>query len=79
MIEGAQIEVIAGAGHSPYFETPDAWNKVVGAFFAANEASALVVSQLDAHPNERAHAIAGDSILAFLRAETGGESASIGE
>jgi len=35
-IKGAQVEVIAGAGHSPYFETPDAWNDVVGKFLAAN-------------------------------------------
>jgi 3-oxoadipate enol-lactonase len=35
-IIGAQVEVIAGAGHSPYFERPDAWNDVVGKFLAAN-------------------------------------------
>ena len=38
-INGAHVEVIPGAGHSPYFETPDAWNTVVGSFLAANEAS----------------------------------------
>jgi 3-oxoadipate enol-lactonase len=28
-VPGATVEVIAGAGHSPYFETPERWNSVV--------------------------------------------------
>jgi pimeloyl-ACP methyl ester carboxylesterase len=31
-IPGAALEVIAGAGHSPYFECPDRWLSVVGPF-----------------------------------------------
>ena len=29
-LPGAAVEVIAGTGHSPYFEAPEAWNAVVG-------------------------------------------------
>jgi 3-oxoadipate enol-lactonase len=29
-IPGATVEVIPGAGHSPYFEDPERWNEVVG-------------------------------------------------
>lgn len=35
-LPGSAVEVIADAGHSPYFETPEAWNRVVGAFLAAH-------------------------------------------
>ena len=31
-IPGATLEVVAGAGHSPYFEVPEAWLAVVGPF-----------------------------------------------
>lgn len=34
LIAGARVEEIAGAGHSPYFETPDAWIAVVGEFLS---------------------------------------------
>ncbi|MDE3087143.1 MAG: alpha/beta hydrolase [Acidobacteriota bacterium] len=33
-IPGASFEVVAGAGHSPYFECPEPWLAVVGAFLA---------------------------------------------
>jgi 3-oxoadipate enol-lactonase len=33
-VPGSRVEVIAGAGHSPYFETPEAWIDVVGSFLA---------------------------------------------
>ena len=29
---GARVETIAGAGHSPYFENPEAWNSLVAGF-----------------------------------------------
>lgn len=29
LISGSQVEVMTGAGHSPYFETPEAWNDTV--------------------------------------------------
>ena len=32
-VPGARVEVIEGAGHSPYFEQPDAWNTLVMAFW----------------------------------------------
>jgi pimeloyl-ACP methyl ester carboxylesterase len=32
LVPGARLEEIAGAGHSPYFEDPDAWNRGVAAF-----------------------------------------------
>lgn len=32
-IPGARVEVIDGAGHSPYFEQPDAWNALVLGFW----------------------------------------------
>jgi pimeloyl-ACP methyl ester carboxylesterase len=28
-IKGARVVALPGAGHSPYFETPDAWNRAV--------------------------------------------------
>jgi len=28
-VPGARVEQIEGAGHSPYFEQPDAWNALV--------------------------------------------------
>jgi 3-oxoadipate enol-lactonase len=28
-VPGARVETVAGAGHSPYFEQPDAWNSLV--------------------------------------------------
>jgi len=31
-IPGADLKVIADAGHSPYFERPDEWNELVGTF-----------------------------------------------
>jgi pimeloyl-ACP methyl ester carboxylesterase len=31
----ARVVTIARAGHSPYFEEPDAWNRVVGEFLAS--------------------------------------------
>jgi len=35
-IRGARLVVLPGAGHSPYFETPDAWNDVVMKFFGGS-------------------------------------------
>jgi pimeloyl-ACP methyl ester carboxylesterase len=32
LVPGARLEEIAGSGHSPYFEDPDAWNRVVAGF-----------------------------------------------
>ena len=32
VIPGAQLHSIPQAGHSPYFETPDEFNRVVGEF-----------------------------------------------
>jgi 3-oxoadipate enol-lactonase len=34
LIPGARVEEIAGAGHSAYFETPDAWTEVLSSFLA---------------------------------------------
>lgn len=31
-VPGARVAVIADAGHSPYFEQPEAWNRAVGEF-----------------------------------------------
>jgi pimeloyl-ACP methyl ester carboxylesterase len=31
-VRGSRIATIRGAGHSPYFERPDAWNRVVSDF-----------------------------------------------
>lgn len=31
-VRGAQVTVVPGAGHSPYFEAPDAWNEAVMTF-----------------------------------------------
>lgn len=36
VIRGAQVEEIPGTGHSPYFEAPAMWNRVVGDFLTAN-------------------------------------------
>ena len=33
-IPGAELQVISGAGHSPYFERPERWSRVVGDFLA---------------------------------------------
>jgi 3-oxoadipate enol-lactonase len=33
-ISGAELRVIEGAGHSPYFERPERWSQVVGDFLA---------------------------------------------
>lgn len=33
-IPGSRVEVVADAGHSPYFERPDAWNDIVTRFLA---------------------------------------------
>ena len=35
MLPGALVVEIAGAGHSPYFESPAAWNTAVATFLAA--------------------------------------------
>ena len=35
-VPGSTVKEIASAGHSPYFETPDAWNEVVHAFIHAH-------------------------------------------
>lgn len=32
LIPGARLEVVAGCGHSPYFEDPDRWNELVLGF-----------------------------------------------
>ena len=34
VIPGAQLHTIAEAGHSPYFETAEEFNNVVGAFIS---------------------------------------------
>jgi pimeloyl-ACP methyl ester carboxylesterase len=34
-IRGATVVVLPDAGHSPYFETPDAWNEVVMNFLGS--------------------------------------------
>jgi pimeloyl-ACP methyl ester carboxylesterase len=34
-ISGARVIELPGAGHSPYFETPDAWNEAVMEFLAS--------------------------------------------
>ena len=31
-VPGARVEIVPGAGHSPYFEQPDAWNALVTEF-----------------------------------------------
>tara|TARA_B100000809_G_C14953676_1_gene464823 strand:- start:225 stop:449 length:225 start_codon:yes stop_codon:yes gene_type:complete len=36
-IPGAQLHSIAQSGHSPYFETPDEFNRVVGEFVGKHE------------------------------------------
>jgi pimeloyl-ACP methyl ester carboxylesterase len=33
-LRGAQVTELPGAGHSPYFETPDAWNEAIIAFLS---------------------------------------------
>ena len=33
LIKHAKVNVISNAGHSPYFETADEWNRIVEAFF----------------------------------------------
>jgi pimeloyl-ACP methyl ester carboxylesterase len=35
-VPGARVEPIAGAGHSPYFEQPEAWNGLVLGFWATH-------------------------------------------
>jgi 3-oxoadipate enol-lactonase len=35
-VRGSRIEIIRGAGHSPYFERPGAWNRVIEDFLASN-------------------------------------------
>ena len=32
-VPGARVETVDGAGHSPYFEQPDAWNSLVTDFW----------------------------------------------
>lgn len=34
-VRGARVEIIEAAGHSPYFEQPEAWNALVLGFLAA--------------------------------------------
>lgn len=34
LIPGAELIELPGAGHSPYFETPDAFNETVAAFLS---------------------------------------------
>lgn len=34
-LTNAEVEEISGAGHSPYFESPDLWNRIVIGFFEA--------------------------------------------
>lgn len=34
-VRGAQVTVVPGAGHSPYFEAPDAWNEAVMKFLGS--------------------------------------------
>jgi len=34
-VPGARVEVVEGAGHSPYFESPERWNALVTAHLAA--------------------------------------------
>ena len=36
-VPGATVEVIDGAGHSPYFETPERWNSIVTLHLAATQ------------------------------------------
>jgi len=40
MLPDARVVEIAGSGHSPYFEDPDAWNDVVGRFLASLDPAA---------------------------------------
>ncbi len=35
-LPGAELHVIADAGHSPYFERPEEWTAIVGPFLGAN-------------------------------------------
>jgi len=35
LVAGARVVVLSEAGHSPYFETPAAWNQTVSAFIAS--------------------------------------------
>ena len=37
MLPDARVVEIAGSGHSPYFEDPDAWNDAVSRFLASLE------------------------------------------
>ena len=37
VIPGATAEQILGTGHSPYFEAPEEWNRVVAEFLASHE------------------------------------------
>jgi len=36
-VPGSRVETIAGAGHSPYFEQPDAWNSLVTGFWVTRQ------------------------------------------
>jgi 2-succinyl-6-hydroxy-2,4-cyclohexadiene-1-carboxylate synthase len=36
LLPTAEVEVIDRAGHSPYFEQPEAWNGVLDAFLGAS-------------------------------------------
>lgn len=38
-IPGAELRVVAGAGHSPYFEQPESWARIVGDFLARHPRS----------------------------------------
>jgi pimeloyl-ACP methyl ester carboxylesterase len=37
VIPGATVEQVPGAGHSPYFESPGAWNRIVHDFLATHD------------------------------------------
>ena len=37
VIPGAQLHIVSEAGHSPYFETADEFNTVVGNFIAKHK------------------------------------------
>jgi pimeloyl-ACP methyl ester carboxylesterase len=42
LVRGARFQVLPGAGHSSYFETPDAFNAAVRAFLRELEAGEVV-------------------------------------
>ena len=40
LVPGSRVHEFAGAGHSPYFEMPGAWNEVVGGFLGPSRSPA---------------------------------------